>query len=274
MPRPIIMQTASNADASKSTSFIAQLSKATVTCVRYSRRTTPITNDVVLVAQAGDQHKECGACEPEAAPMPAPAANASTSAVLESADVLSAIASQISDKTTLAALSRADKTAHEATSQSLAASKAQHIQEQAALTEGRFKASYYPKYNPGLLRLSGAKLSGEDVDALVELLKHNSILTTLYLKDCDLDAAAGMAIAAALTDNLALTSLDLRDNNINVGGAKAFAAALGVNRTLTDLDLRNNALCGKQKWDVLGPVSVPKDMSGVEALCKAAKKAS
>merc|ERR1711907_872226 len=71
-----------------------------------------------------------------------------------------------------------------------------------------------------------------------------------------------------------LTDLSLSGNNINVRGATAFAAALEVNRTLTHLDLSNNALCGKEKWMIYSSVPYTKDMSGVEALCKVATKAS
>ena len=38
--------------------------------------------------------------------------------------------------------------------------------------EGRFAAEYFPRYNRRLLRLSGKDLSGDDVDALVDLIKH------------------------------------------------------------------------------------------------------
>ena len=279
MPRPIIMRV-SNADASKSTTTrsIEQASNAMTGCavrVKHYRR-TPTTDDAVLT-RARDQ--QCGACKPpeEAVPTLATAPSPSTSAAFESPDIVSAIASKISDKTTLAALSRTDKTAHDASAPTLAASKARAVQDLAALAEGRFAAEYFPRYNPGLLRLSGKDLSGDDVDALVDLIKHNSILTQLDLRRCDIDVAGGVAIAAAVTDNKALTSLDLSDNNINVGGAQAFGAALEVNRTLITLDLSNNALCGKEKWMVygrFGPNGVPKDMSGVEALYKAVEKAS
>ena len=57
---------------------------------------------------------------------------------------------------------------------------------------------------------------------LVDLIKHNSILTQLDLRRC-IDVAGGVAIAAAATDNKALTSLDLSDNNINVVGAQVLA---------------------------------------------------
>merc|ERR1719269_22694 len=53
-------------------------------------------------------------------------------AALESHDVLSVIGSQVSDKATLAALSRTNKTAHDANAQALAAARAQHLQELAA----------------------------------------------------------------------------------------------------------------------------------------------
>ena len=198
--------------------------------------------------------------------------------VLETGDVVSTIASQISDTPTLKALSRTNKTAHDATKLTLAVRREQIKEQMASLSDGRFR-EFHRIYRPGELDLRsgvpGKKtLSDEDIAELVELLMHNSALTSLKLPNCNIDEAGGIAIAAALKDNKALTYLDMSENNINVGGARAFGAALETNRTLTHLDLSNNALCGKEKWMVYSSVPHTKDMTGVRALCAGAKKAS
>lgn len=194
--------------------------------------------------------------------------------VLETGDVVSTIASQISDTSTLKALSRTNKTAHDATKLTLAVRREQ----MASLSDGRFR-EFHRIYRPGELDLRsgvpGKKtLSDEDIAELVELLTHSSALTSLKLPNCNIDEAGGIAIAAALKHNKALTYLDMSENNINVGGARAFGAALETNRTLTHLDLSNNALCGKEKWMVYFSTPRTKDYSGVKALCDAAEKAS
>lgn len=95
-----------------------------------NNRTTS-TADVLTCGQ------QCGACEPEDTPTTALTPDSGTPAALESHDVLSVIGSHVSDKATLAALSRTNKTAHDANAQALAATRAQHLQELAAAASSR-----------------------------------------------------------------------------------------------------------------------------------------
>jgi len=259
MPRPIIMLSSVNG-------FVKRAVTATTTCYN---------TDVVLTAD--DQ--QCGKCErrditaeEEEVQATSVPESSSTPPALESQDVISAIASQISDNKTLAALSRIDKTAHDATAPNLALERQRYAEGEEALKD--VKGRLNGRYHRGRLYLNDKKLSERDVAEIVDLLKHNSVLTDLNLNDCGLDAEGGIAIAAALNGNKALIDLSLSGNNINVRGAKAFAAALEVNRTLTRLDLSNNTLCGKAKWMIYSSVPHTKDMSGVEALCNVAEKAS
>ena len=79
--------------------------------------------------------------------------------------------------------------------------------------------------------LSNNKIDTGGISALCEALKSNSTLESLVITNAargatKINAAGAQAIAEMLVVNRALTSLDLRDNNIEVGGAKAIAAAL------------------------------------------------
>ena len=238
-----------------SNTFVADAVPSAVDAMTQEKKVTAEKEAATRAAE--DQ--QCIPCEPE-------------QDALETEDVVSAIAAQISDTPTLKALSRTNKTAHDSTKLTLAARREQ----EAALSEGRFRKFVMRRGELNLRwGVSGKKtLSDEDIAALVELLTHNSALTCLELPNCNIDEAGGIAIAAALKDNKSLTYLDMRENNINVGGAKAFGAALEKNRTLTHLNLSNNALCGKEKWMVYSSTPRTKDYTGVKALLNAAKKAS
>ena len=237
-----------------SNTFVADAVPSAVDAMTQEKK---VTAEKEAATRAADD-QQCIPCEPQDA--------------LETEDVVSAIAAQISDTPTLKALSRTNKTAHDSTKLTLAARREQ----EAAISEGRFRKFVMRRGELNLRwGVSGKKtLSDEDIAALVELLTHNSALTCLEIPNCNIDEAGGIAIAAALRDNKSLTYLDMRENNINVGGAKAFGAALEKNRTLTQLNLSNNALCGKEKWMVYSSAPRDKDYTGVKALLNAAKKAS
>merc|ERR1719281_2051447 len=94
MPRPNIMRIETTRN--KTTTFIERMSRATAKLFRSAASSTPATT-----RNAGSD-QQCSACD--LGPTPAP----TTPAAFESQDVISAIASQITDKTTLAALSQTD----------------------------------------------------------------------------------------------------------------------------------------------------------------------
>ncbi len=75
------------------------------------------------------------------------------------------------------------------------------------------------------------------IDAIISILKNNSVITYLNLSSNNLE---GMAIARALKLNCTLTTLDISSNNIGDKGARAIAEALEINCTLTTLDISSN----------------------------------
>ena len=67
-------------------------------------------------------------------------------------------------------------------------------------------------------------------------------VTVLRLRDCNLRAGGGAALAAFLQGNTTLTELDVGINFLQEAGGLALAAALRGNTTLTKLDLRRNLM--------------------------------
>ncbi|KAF9960917.1 hypothetical protein BGZ72_005417 [Mortierella alpina] len=92
------------------------------------------------------------------------------------------------------------------------------------------------------LDLFGSRIEDNGAQALAEALRTNSSLTTLNLR-CNLIGVIGtQALAEALKVNSALTTLILGGNNIMQSAAQVLAEALKVNTTLTTLDLVSNLI--------------------------------
>ncbi|KAJ0397194.1 hypothetical protein ATCC90586_007632 [Pythium insidiosum] len=75
--------------------------------------------------------------------------------------------------------------------------------------------------------------------AFFEALAVNKSLKKLLLKDCQLQAAHGEALAAALKANVSLEHVDVSDNPLGDAGCRAISAALAVNTSLQALTLDN-----------------------------------
>ncbi|XP_068725711.1 uncharacterized protein [Montipora capricornis] len=82
----------------------------------------------------------------------------------------------------------------------------------------------------------------DDVNLFCEILKVNTCLTTLDLRENDIGAAGAESLSEALKVNTCLTILNLRDNKIGAAGAESLSEALKVNTCLTTLDLNWNKI--------------------------------
>jgi Ran GTPase-activating protein (RanGAP) involved in mRNA processing and transport len=88
------------------------------------------------------------------------------------------------------------------------------------------------------------------VERVVETLRHNTILTSLYLGYNNIGAVGtrilvdegALKLAEALRHNTTLTLLDLTCDGIGPLGARALAEALMHNTTLTSLNLTQNRM--------------------------------
>ena len=67
------------------------------------------------------------------------------------------------------------------------------------------------------------------------MLKHNAVLTTLYLGDNRVGDSGAKSLAQALKVNTALTTLELWHNNIGAEGARALGEVLKNNSALSRL---------------------------------------
>jgi Ran GTPase-activating protein (RanGAP) involved in mRNA processing and transport len=79
-------------------------------------------------------------------------------------------------------------------------------------------------------------INSEGAGALADMLKHNAVLTTLYLGDNRVGDSGAKSLAQALKVNTALTTLELWHNNIGAEGARALGEVLKNNSALS-LDL-------------------------------------
>ncbi|XP_068711680.1 protein NLRC3-like [Montipora foliosa] len=75
-----------------------------------------------------------------------------------------------------------------------------------------------------------------------EILKVNTCLTTLDLRNNEIGSAAAEFLSEALKVNTCLTTLHLRNNETGSAGAEFLSEALKVNTCLTTLDLEWNAI--------------------------------
>jgi Ran GTPase-activating protein (RanGAP) involved in mRNA processing and transport len=80
-------------------------------------------------------------------------------------------------------------------------------------------------------------LSSEDFQKVIDALKKNTTITTLYLSGNNIGDKGAEKLAKALEKNTTITKLSLRSNNIGKAGAEVLAQALKENKTLTELDL-------------------------------------
>ncbi|KAL0240162.1 hypothetical protein GEMRC1_010268 [Eukaryota sp. GEM-RC1] len=85
-------------------------------------------------------------------------------------------------------------------------------------------------------------LEDEGARALAEALKVNTSLTSVCLIRNSIEDEGARALAEALKVNATLTSINLLGNSIEAGGARALAEALKVNSTCTNLNLQNNCI--------------------------------
>jgi Leucine Rich repeat len=82
----------------------------------------------------------------------------------------------------------------------------------------------------------------DDVRYLSAALKANRILTTLNLRNNNIDSEGVRYVSDALTINKTLTTLNLWHNKIGNEGIKYLSAALKVNKILTTLNLGYNQI--------------------------------
>ncbi len=87
-----------------------------------------------------------------------------------------------------------------------------------------------------VIKLSTKYLTGEKLDALIEVLLKSTVLEKLHLLYCNINLADGK-FTNALAENKSLRVLDLIGNKIGVEGAKRLANALKVNSSLVTLHL-------------------------------------
>ncbi|KAI9237252.1 MAG: hypothetical protein BYD32DRAFT_461734 [Podila humilis] len=92
------------------------------------------------------------------------------------------------------------------------------------------------------LYLDNNSIRDNGVLALSEALKTNSTLTTLNLRYNSIGEDEALALAEALKTNSTLITLYLWGNSIGDNGAQVLAEALMVNSTLTTLELRHNLI--------------------------------
>lgn len=81
------------------------------------------------------------------------------------------------------------------------------------------------------------KLRISQINQLLEVIKKNSVLTSLTLRNNKIKKNPARVLAEGLQDNTTLTTLDLRGNHIGNEGAEAFKKLLKANTTITTLTL-------------------------------------
>jgi Ran GTPase-activating protein (RanGAP) involved in mRNA processing and transport len=84
---------------------------------------------------------------------------------------------------------------------------------------------------------SVSDMKGTVSSAIADILRVNSTLTILNLKNTGVRVKGVVHIAKSLKVNASLTPLDLSSNSIQQGGTMALADALKVNSSLTSLNL-------------------------------------
>ncbi|XP_068725737.1 protein NLRC3-like isoform X2 [Montipora capricornis] len=78
------------------------------------------------------------------------------------------------------------------------------------------------------------------VHPFCEILKVNTCLTTLHLRENEIGVAGAESLSEALKVNTCLTTLELGWNRIGAAGAESLSEALKVNTCLTTLNLSDN----------------------------------
>ncbi|RUS26956.1 hypothetical protein BC938DRAFT_483892 [Jimgerdemannia flammicorona] len=86
--------------------------------------------------------------------------------------------------------------------------------------------------------LSVCNIDNKGASILAEVLKMNTSLQKLNLKDNDVGEKGASALAEALKMNENIETLDLEDNSIGAKGASTLAEALKMNTILQNLVLR------------------------------------
>ncbi|KAG0300873.1 hypothetical protein BGZ98_008797 [Dissophora globulifera] len=106
--------------------------------------------------------------------------------------------------------------------------------------------SYQSKKSSHRCKLSIEMVTGyireKELGILVQMLKTDSILTILDLRDGSIGDSGARALSEALKTNSTLTNLSLRGNSIKNDGVQALSKALKTNLTLTTLDLQSNSI--------------------------------
>lgn len=113
-------------------------------------------------------------------------------------------------------------------------------------------SSIHPKINN--LKISnvesvefdGENLREEDIHALAELLKINSSIKHLVLKNVNLNDKSAKEIGIAIKSNTSIITLDLSHNAITFEGAKEIFKGLKVNQSIERFSLSNNQLNSKE----------------------------
>ncbi|KAL0239498.1 hypothetical protein GEMRC1_009606 [Eukaryota sp. GEM-RC1] len=103
---------------------------------------------------------------------------------------------------------------------------------------------------------------------LIELLKVNVTVTTVYLKNNAIGDEGTIALAEALKVNNTVTSINLSYNAIGDEGIIALAEALKVNNTVTSINLSYNAI-GDEGTKALAEaltVNVTVELTGMDQL--------
>ncbi|XP_068725735.1 protein NLRC3-like isoform X2 [Montipora capricornis] len=90
------------------------------------------------------------------------------------------------------------------------------------------------------LNLRDNEISFAVAESLSEALKVNTCLTTLDLEWNGIGSAGAEYLSEALKVNTCLTTLKLNSNKIDAAGSESLSEALKVNTCLTTLDLRGN----------------------------------
>jgi hypothetical protein len=81
---------------------------------------------------------------------------------------------------------------------------------------------------------------------LEKALKNNTTLTSLNLRNANIDCDKARAIGRILQKNTSLLSLNLSYNHIGSQGANGISLALHCNKSLTELDVSHNAIYDAQ----------------------------
>ena len=107
----------------------------------------------------------------------------------------------------------------------------------------------------------------EGAVAVAEMLKENTVLTTLNLKTCNIHERGVKALAEALAGNTVVTQLNMRENSAMLGGAEALAAALTTEGTaLQGLDIDDNTLSFEGSKAIIDAIATGKTQINTLAL--------